>query len=275
MLGRLVLGWLAALVLGRVPRFLHRFMAAFVRTLHAAWRSSASSAGRSRASSGARAATRSTCTIAPPARQRRLGRPRAARPGGPCAAPRAGVRRGGARRRVSSAGSPRSRSGGYPAACATSASAALRYQARAPRTSFSSRLATRLRACAPAASVRPGPGAARPVGGGVQDAAGSPSSRRSWWAGSGSRGSLVGHGRPGRAHAPHVDVDAVFGRGARRPRRAVRALPLRRLGASDRGDARDARGLRALRRPLRARVGGRADRHRDAARDARARDPAG
>ena len=45
---------------GRLPRVLHRFMAAFVRTRRTSWRSSTSSAARSRASSAARAATRST-----------------------------------------------------------------------------------------------------------------------------------------------------------------------------------------------------------------------
>ena len=80
------------------------------------------------------------------------------------------------------------------------------------------------------------------------------------------------HGRPGRPRAPDGRRRRRLRARARRARRAVRALPLRRLDPRPGRAARRARGLRALRRPLRARVGGRADRHGDAARDARARD---
>ena len=77
---------------------------------------------------------------------------------------------------------------------------------------------------------------------------------------------------PGELALPPVDVDGVFGRGARRRRGTLRAVPPRRLGRRPGRCARDPRLLRPVRRPLRARVGRRADRHRDAPRDARARD---
>ena len=70
---------------------------------------------------------------------------------------------------------------------------------------------------------------------------------------------------------PPVDVDAVFGSGfVARAERYERFLYVN-WALSQVAAARDARGLCAARSPPGARIGGGADRHRDAARDARAR----
>ena len=92
-------------------------------------------------------------------------------------------------------------------------------------------------------------------------------------AGASPHGCLLDTVVPGDLALPPVDVDDGFGRRARRRRGALRALPPRRLGRARRSSllvtlAR----VRPLRRPLRTRVGGGADRHRDAPRHARARD---
>ena len=84
-----------------------------------------------------------------------------------------------------------------------------------------------------------------------------------------------GQRRPGDLDLPRVDVDAVFGDDLVDARGALRAVLLRQLGARAGRALRDARGLCAPRRPLRARVGRRADRHGDAARHARPRRSSG
>ena len=68
-----LLAWVVALVLGRVPRFLHRFLAAFVRaTTHSA--AFLYSSGRQFPGFvGREGSYPIDLTIAPPARQRRLG----------------------------------------------------------------------------------------------------------------------------------------------------------------------------------------------------------
>ena len=83
---------------------------------------------------------------------------------------------------------------------------------------------------------------------------------------------LAGSVVPDDLSLPTVDVDAVFGEQlVDRAERYERFLYVDWLAREGR-PPRDARGVRPLRRPLRARVGGRADRDRDAPRDARPRD---
>jgi hypothetical protein len=68
-----VLAWILALVLGRVPRFLHRFLAAFVRTTTHVWAFLYVVGRPFPGFVGVEGSYPIDLTIAPPARQRRLG----------------------------------------------------------------------------------------------------------------------------------------------------------------------------------------------------------